>query len=51
MHYSKTNNKFSERINYIEKKLQKENKKFNQSNLIELEKLWNQAKIDIKQVK
>ena len=47
----KTNNKFSERINYIEKKLQKENKKFNQSNLIELEKLWNQAKIDIKQVK
>ena len=47
----KTNNKFSERINYIEKKLQKENKKFNQSNLIELEELWNQAKIDIKQVK
>ena len=43
----KTNNKFSERINYIEKKLQKENKKFNQSNLIELEKLWNQAKMRI----
>ena len=47
----KTNNKFSARINYIEKELQKENKKFNQSNLIELEKLWNQAKIDTKQVK
>ncbi len=47
----KTNKKFSARINYIEKKLQKENKKFNQSNLIELEKLWNEAKIDIKQVK
>ena len=39
------------RINYIEKKLQKENKKFNQSDLNELEKLWNEAKIDIKQVK
>ena len=47
----KTNNKFSARINYIEKELQKENKKFNQSNLIELERLWNQAKIDVKQVK
>ena len=47
----KTNNKFTERINYIEKKLQKKNKKFNQSNLIELEELWNQAKKDIKQVK
>ena len=44
-----TNNKFSERINYIERELHKENKKFNQSNLIELEKLWNQAKISIKQ--
>ena len=47
----KTNNKFSVRINYIEKELQKENKKFNQSNLIELERLWNKAKIDVKQVK
>ena len=47
----KTNNKFSARINYIEKELQKQNKNFNQSNLVELEKLWNQAKIDIKQVK
>jgi len=35
----------------LKKILQKENKKFNQSNLIELEKLWNQAKIDTKQVK
>ena len=25
--------------------------KFNQSNLIELERLWNKAKIDVKQVK
>ena len=47
----KTNNKFSVRINYIEKELQKENKKFNQSNLIELERLWKQAKTDVKQVK
>jgi len=47
----KTNKKFSTRINYIEKKLQKENKEFNQSNLSELEKLWNEAKIDIRQVK
>ena len=47
----KTNHKFSARINYIEKELQKGNKKFNQSNLVELEKLWNRAKIDIKQVK
>ena len=29
----------------------KDNKKFNQSDLNELEKLWNEAKIDIKQVK
>ena len=43
----KTNNKFSARINYIEKELQKENKRFNQSNITELEKLWNQAKIDL----
>ena len=43
----KTNNKFSARINYIEKELQKENKKFNQSNIVELEKLWSQAKIDL----
>ena len=43
----KTNNKFTARINYIEKELQKENKKFNQSNIVELEKLWSQAKIDL----
>ena len=43
----KTNNKFLARINYIEKELKKENKKFNKSNLIELEKLWNQAKTDL----
>ena len=47
----KTNNKFTERINYIEKKLKKENKKFNESNLIELEMLWNEAKRDTKQAK
>tara|TARA_B100001741_G_C16513138_1_gene580796 strand:- start:716 stop:1525 length:810 start_codon:yes stop_codon:yes gene_type:complete len=43
----KTNNKFLARINYIENELKKENKKFNKSNLIELEKLWNQAKTDL----
>ena len=43
----KTNDKFTARINYIEKELQKENKKFNQSNIVELEKLWSQAKIDL----
>ncbi len=47
----KTNKKFLVRINYIEKELQKKNKKFNESDLIELERLWNQAKIGIKQVK
>jgi len=47
----KTNKKFSARINYIEKKLKKENKKFNESNLIELEMLWNEAKTDTKQAK
>ena len=43
----KTNDKFTARINYIEKELQKENKKFTQSNIVELEKLWSQAKIDL----
>ena len=47
----KTNKKFSARINYIEKKLKKENKKFTESNLIELEMLWNEAKRDTKQAK
>ena len=40
----KTNNKFLKRINYIERKLKKENKKFNETNLFELERLWNLAK-------
>jgi len=45
-----TNNKFTKRISYIEKKLEKEDKKFNQTNISELEKIWNEAKNKTKQV-
>jgi len=45
-----TNNKFSKRISYIEKKLEKEDKKFSQTNISELEKIWNEAKNKTKQV-
>tara|TARA_B100001996_G_scaffold359776_1_gene325306 strand:- start:15 stop:827 length:813 start_codon:yes stop_codon:yes gene_type:complete len=45
-----TNNKFTKRISFIEKKLEKEDKKFNQTNLSELEKIWHEAKNKTKQV-
>jgi MazG family protein len=45
-----TNNKFTKRIYYIEKKLEKEDKKFNQTSLSELEEIWNEAKNKTKQV-
>ena len=45
-----TNNKFTKRISYIEKKLEKEDKKFNQTSISELEKIWNEAKNKTKQV-
>lgn len=45
-----TNNKFTKRISYIEKELEKENKKFNETNISELEKIWNKAKNKTKQV-
>ena len=40
----KTNTKFQKRIKYIEQKLERENKKFNETDLKKLEKLWNEAK-------
>ena len=40
----KTNTKFQKRIKYIEQELEKENKKFNETDLTKLEKLWNEAK-------
>ncbi len=45
-----TNNKFTKRISYIEKKLEKEDKKFSQTKLSELENIWNEAKNKTKQV-
>ena len=44
-----TNNKFAKRISYIEKKLEKDDKKFNQTKLSELENIWNEAKNKTKQ--
>ena len=43
-----TNSKFTKRIAYIEKELEKEDKKFNQTNLSELEKFWSAAKNKLK---
>ena len=45
-----TNNKFTKRISYIEKKLEKEDKRFSQTKLSELENIWNEAKNKTKQV-
>ncbi len=41
---SKTSKKFKKRFNYIEKKLQEQNKKLTDSNLQEMDSLWNRAK-------
>ena len=46
-----TNGKFLERINYIENELTKVGKKFNETSLEDLERLWITAKKEIKQAK
>ncbi len=40
----KTNDKFERRFSYIEQKLTEQKKTFEQTNLDEMEKLWNEAK-------
>jgi MazG family protein len=40
----KTNRKFIERFNYIEKKLKENGKKINESNLEEMDIYWNESK-------
>ncbi|MGB8319567.1 MAG: nucleoside triphosphate pyrophosphohydrolase, partial [Ignavibacteriaceae bacterium] len=40
----KTNKKFITRFNYIEKKLEENGKKINESNLEEMDVYWNESK-------
>ena len=46
-----TNKKFSDRINYIEQELSKLGQNFNETNLEDLEKLWVDAKDQIKRAR
>lgn len=41
---SKTNKKFERRFHFVEKGLKKKNKKITESNLSEMDELWNEAK-------
>jgi tetrapyrrole methylase family protein/MazG family protein len=45
---TRTNTKFTERFQYIEQQLKKSGKKLTDSNLEEMEQLWNEAKINLK---
>jgi len=44
---SRTNNKFLKRIHYIEKRLREKGKDLNNASLIEMDEIWEQAKIKI----
>jgi len=43
---AKTNNKFKTRFNYIEKSLKSQNREITDSNLQEMDNLWNEAKAE-----
>ncbi|MTW86523.1 nucleoside triphosphate pyrophosphohydrolase [Virgibacillus dakarensis] len=43
---NRTNQKFISRFSYIEKRLHEENKDINQASLREMDKYWNQAKVE-----
>ena len=40
----KTNKKFIDRFNYVQKRVQETGRKINESNLEEMDKFWNESK-------